>query len=211
MTFKSVLLEMVGDASDSFDIRVSVRRCYFYDFDGHPVRMWDGIGVLSTSDGNEWMGTIVDDVNMHQTPKLRDPRDGASLRYEFGLPYIDQATFDAMSADASLVEGREMTIYNVLVKEDEGLRPGTSLGFNRRLVMKGAKFTKGLSDAGAGNVRRTYGAFVLCRSIESGRSKFPGGTYTDTSQRERAALLGVANDSGCAFVAGNANRTYTWD
>ncbi|MEL7281344.1 MAG: hypothetical protein AAGK79_13375 [Pseudomonadota bacterium] len=210
MSFETELLDLIGDASDSFDIRVAVRRCYFYDFDGYPLRLWDGVGVLHTSDGNEWIGTIVDGQNYHQAPPLRDPRDGTSPRYEFGLPHVDGETFDALKADQGLVSDRELTVYHVLVQNGEGMRPGTALRFSHKLIMQGARFNQGLSEAG-GTIEREYSAFVLCRSLEYGRSKFPGGTYTDTSQSERAALLGVTSDSGCSFVAGNSVRTYTFD
>jgi hypothetical protein len=49
---------------------------------------------------------------------------------------------------------------------------------------------------------------VLCRSQEAGRSRIPNGTMTDTAQRSRAQLLGLASDSGCSFVASKSARTY---
>lgn len=212
MSFETELLDHLGTATDAFDIRAATRRCFFYDFDGYPVRLWEGQGVLITTGDVEWLGTITaEGSNLHSAPPIRDPRDGSSPRYELSLPFIDRATFDALKADQDKARGRELTVYHVIVKKGEGLRPGTALRFSHRLIMQGVKFSEGLQEPAPGEIERTYAASVLCRTLEYGRSKFPGGTYTDTTQNERAALLGLGSDSGCSFVAGNANRTYVFD
>ena len=133
MSFETVLLELLGTAADAYDIRAGVRRCYFYDFDGYPVRIWDGQGVL-TAGGYEWLGTMDADGNNHHTaPQIRDARDGASPRYEFGIPYLDRDTFDAMKADQALAQGRELTIYHALFQIGEGMLPETPLRFTAKL------------------------------------------------------------------------------
>jgi hypothetical protein len=208
MTFETELLDHIGQATDSYDIRVVVRKCYFYDFDGSPVRLWDGQGKLFAG-GHEWLGTIdADGTNHHQTPALRDARDGASPRYRFGLPYLDKATFDALKADQALARGRELTIYHALCKVGEGMRPATPLRFKARLQMRGTEFSEQIT-GDIGQLQFVRSAYVTCRSLEYGRSRLPNGTYTDTAQRTRAASLGIATDSGCSFVAGNYIRTFT--
>lgn len=212
MSFEAELLTQLGGVQDAFDIKVSLRRAYHYDFDGSPVRLWDGQGVLVDTSGAQWIGTInADGVNAHSVPRLQDPRDGASPRYTFGLPYIDAATFAALKADQWRAKGRELTIYHAIFLRGEGLLPKTPLRFAWRLMMQGVEFDENVAEVSPGKVVRTYAGSVICRSLEYGRSNFPGGTYTDTSQNERAALLGLASDSGCVFVAGNSGRTYLVD
>lgn len=211
MSYESELLEHLGNEGDIFDIRVMSRRCYFYDFDGYPARLWHGVGTLIDEQGNRWLGTIdASGTDHHKTPPLSDPRSGNAPKLNFSLPYIDKATYDALKADQSLAEGRELVIYNVIVKDGEGLRPGTPLRFSQRLIMRGTSFSEGAEFEGGSLVKR-YGATVLARSIEYGKSIDLGGTYTDTSQVQRAEYLGVASDSGCSFVAGNSERTYVID
>lgn len=222
MTFATELAAALGSQTDSNDIRVSTRRLYFYDFDGHPIRIWDGMGRLTTTtsvgaaltsihgrvEANEWMGTIdANGVNHHQVPAIQDSRDGTSPRYRFSIPYLDKATYDSLKADQALAQGRDLLIYRVLVKHGEGLIPSTTIGFYRKLTMQGVEFME-TPEGEPGNMTFRRSAAVLARSEEFGRSKLPYGTMTDTSQRERARLLGVTSDSGCSFVAGNAFRTY---
>jgi hypothetical protein len=212
MSFAAKLIDFLGESSSRHDIRASVRSCFFFDFAGAPTYLWDGMGVLISNDGQRWLGTINGDgVNAHTKPALSDPRDGASPNYEFGLPFLDEASFNLLKADQDRVKGRTLTIYDVAVDEGEGLRPGTDLGFHQRLEMRAVLFDDGVAEVSPGEIVNTYSATVQCRSLESGRSRFPGGTYTDTSQRERARLLGVASDTGCSMIAGNADRPYVFD
>ncbi len=86
MSFATELLDAIGDATDAWDIRASTRRCWFYDIDGYPLRIWDGMGVLR-ADGADWLGTIDGGgTNHHQAPPVRDMRDGASPEYRFTIP-----------------------------------------------------------------------------------------------------------------------------
>ncbi|WP_226782757.1 hypothetical protein [Oceaniglobus trochenteri] len=220
--FSDFILEQTGTASDAFDIKVVVRRCFFYDFDGYPLRLWDGQGVLTTTMGvggavetpagtlasNEWIGTIDGDgTNRHQSPAVSDQRDGISPRLEFTIPFIDAATYAALKADQDRARGRSITVYRAAFRPGEGIAPQTPIAFSYRLSMKGVSFSRMVSGE-PGDERLVYSATVLARGAGEGRSLSPRGTYTDTSQRERARLLGVASDSGCSFVAANAQRTY---
>jgi len=207
MSFATALSELTGAATDAFDIRAGVRRCFFYDFDGKPVRLWDGHGVLQAG-GHEWLGTLdALDNNRHVAPNVRDPRDGTSPRYEFTIPYLDYDTFLALKADQSLAAGRDLICYRVLCRVGEGLIPTTELLFGYRLAMRGVQFSERVEgEIGAQVIVRS--ASVIAKSLEYGRSRVPAGTLTDTAQNDRARVLGVASDSGCAFVAGNARRTY---
>lgn len=208
MSFEKELLAEIGQAEDTFDIRVSVRRCFHYAFKDCDVRLWDGQGVL-IADGYEWFGTIDDTgTNHHVAPTVKDTRDGTSPRYNFSIPRLDAATADAMRADDDKVKDRPLTCYHVIIKHDEGMRPGTALRFSYQLTMKEVNFSDKI-EGSPENMTRVYSASVLARSGEAGRSRTPSGTYTDTSQRERARLAGIESDSFCSFVAANSNRTYT--
>ncbi len=208
MSFQSELLAALGGAADAWDIRAIVRRCFFYDFQGYPVRLWHGVGTLHAG-GEEWLGTIDPaGVDHHTAPAVADPRSGASPRYTFGIPYLDGATFAALKADQDRARGRDLTCYHVMLQAGEGLRASEALRFNYRLEMRGVEFAEAWEGL-PGEERRAYRASVLCRSAEAGRSRVPAGTYTDTAQRERARILGFGADSFCAFVAGNSRRTLT--
>lgn len=208
MTFDALVDAAVGTAADTFDVRATIRRCYFYDFDGYPTRLWNGVGVLHAG-GYDWIGTVAPGgMDFHTVPVVTDPRDGTSPRYSFGIPYLDKATFDVLRADRDLVSGRALTCYRVIIVPGEGLRPATALKFAWAMTMQEATFAERYEGAGP-NAVKVYSASVLARSSEVGRSRVPGGTYTDTAQRERARILGVTADSFCAFVASNARRTLT--
>ena len=207
MAFDDELITLTGVATDSFDIRAAVRRCYLYDFTGQPVRLWDGQGVLQAG-GYEWLGTFdAMGTNRHSAPTVRDPRDGSAPRYEFSIPFLDRVTHDALKADQALATGRDLICYNVLCKVGEGLIPTTALRFNYRLAIRGVQFGERM-EGGKGSERKVYSASVIAKSLEYGRSRVPAGTMTDTAQRERSRVLGVTADSGCSFVAANSRRTY---
>ena len=207
MTFEAELLDALGTAEDSFDIKAMVRRCFFYDFEGYPIRVWDGQGVL-TAGGYDWLGTIdANGTNHHTAPAVADARDGTSPRYEFTIPYLDKTTFDALKADQDLAKGRDLTVYHVLFKVGDGLVPTTALRFGYKLIMRGTKFSEAVQGDTA-NPTVIRSASVLARSLEYGRARLPNGIYNSTSQKERARVLGVTADSGCDFVAANSRRTY---
>ena len=196
--------EIVGMQSDGHDIRACVAKAYLYDFDGYPTRLWNGHGVLIAG-GHEWIGTFgPDGTDYHQTPSVTDPRDGSNPEYRFGLPFINKTTYDNLRADQTLVEVRALTGYRVYIAPGEGLRPATAPAFAWSMTMHQAVFATRRNGP-----QMVYSAQVVARSIEAGRARVPGGTYTDTAQRERARLLGVAADSFCVFMASNARRTIT--
>lgn len=207
MSYETELLDALGDDTATHDIQLTVRRCWFYDFDGYPVRLWQGQGAL-VAGGAEWLGTITaDGTDYHRVSAVQDSRAGASPRYSFTIPYLDATTFAALKADQALARGRELTCYLALVKPGEGMRPTTALRFSYRMLMVGTEFSEQRMGE-APNIMTVRSASVIARSLEYGRSRMPNGTYTDTAQQERARLLGLASDSGCSFVARNARRTY---
>ncbi len=207
MSFETALLEATGSAADAFDIKAAVRRCFLYDFVGNPVRLWDGHGVLYAG-GYEWLGTYdANGVNRHSAPRVMDTRDGTAPKYEFGIPFLDRSTFDALKAAQSLASGRDLICYHVLCLAGEGLRPTTELRFAYRLAIRGVQFGQRM-EGEPGEERLIYSASVIAKSLEYGRSRVPAGTMTDTAQQERARVLGVASDSGCSMVAANSRRTF---
>jgi hypothetical protein len=214
--FDDLLEEYLGDADVLSDIRVVTRRLWFYDFDGYPTRMWQGIGKLFTSDGNEWLGTI--DANgrdIHTTPRLQDGRDGSSAEYQFSMIIPDipgenaGELYAALKADRALVYGRSLTCFLAIFKPDEGLRPTTPIKFFKKLTMFSPQFDEGLIENDKGTLVRSYSVSVMAKDANFGRSKTPNRTYTDTHQREYARQLGVTTpDLGCEYVSDLANRTF---
>jgi hypothetical protein len=213
--FDDLIDEYLGEGDALTDIQTCVRRCWYYDFNGAPLRLWQGKGRLHTEDGNEWLGTIdANDVDHHVAPPLQDGRDGSSVTYNFSLtipdlPGSDPLTlYEQLKADQDLVAGRTLTCYFAVFKEGEALRPTTPIAFFKELTMFSPKFSERIERDKDGRVVRTYTVAVPCKDANFGRSNIPNGTYTDTVQKRRAAELGVALDRGCEFVALLANRTY---
>lgn len=213
--FFETLEEYLGDADAISDIRVAVRRLWFYDFVDNPVRLWQGKGKLHTTDGNEWLGTIGgNNTDYHRTPALQDGRDNTSPTYNFSMPIIDlpgQTAFqlyEALKAQQSLAVGRKITCYLAIFKEGEALRPQTPIIYFKELVMRAPTFSETLEPDAAGTLIRRYVVTVPAKDGNSGRTNLPNGTYADTIQRERARQLGVTLDRGCEYLALLANRTY---
>lgn len=214
--FYDLIDEYLGDADALTDIRVVVRRLWFYDFDGYSLRIWQGKGRLFTSDGNVWLGTIAqNNVDQHGAPALQDGRDGSSGTYEFSLNIVDLPgepalkLYQEIKADQWRVFGRNLTCYLAVFKQGENLRPVTPIVFFKQLTMMSPKFTEGLQGNSDGSLTRTYKATVLAKDANYGRTNTPNGTYADTCQKQRALELGVSVDKGSEYLGALANRTYT--
>jgi hypothetical protein len=216
--FDDLLEEYLGDEEVMSDIRVVIRRLWFYDFDGFPTRMWSGKGRLFTTGGLEWLGTINDNnQDIHVTPRLQDGRDGSSASYQFKMTIPDLPDessgelYEALKADQGRTFGRELTCYLAIFKDGEGLRPTTPIKFFKRLTMQSPTFSEGFTTGAGGVLVRTYTVSVTAKDGNSGRSKIPNRTYTDTVQREYARQMGVASppDRGLEYVAQLANKTFT--
>lgn len=212
--FYDVLEEYIGEDDELTDVRAIVRRCWFYEFDGYPLRVWQGKGKLFTSDGNEWLGTIdANGYDHHKSPSITDGRDGSSGRYEMALNLIDtpgapaSAVYQDIRNDQWRVFGRNVTCYLAIFQVDEGLRPQTPIVFFREFTMMNSKFSETLEFENGSAVKK-YKCSVVCKDGNFGRSEIPNGTYSNAIQQERAKQLGVENDIGCSFVASLANRTY---
>ncbi|AJA07472.1 hypothetical protein SKP52_02705 [Sphingopyxis fribergensis] len=207
--------EILGEADDLSDIVAMVRKCWFYDFLGDPVRLWDGQGNFVDSDGNEWMGTVdANGGNLHKTPSLQDGRDGTAASYNFSLsiPSIPgQDTlelYNALKSEQSKVFGRKLVCYLVLFVDGEGLRPGTPVSFYKEMTMFSPKFSETIGRSASGAIVKTYTASITAKDNNHGRSEIPGRTYADTMQKRRANQLGVSVDKGSEYLALLANRTY---
>ena len=207
--------EIFGAADDTSDIVATARKCWFYDFKDDPVRLWDGQGNFTDSEGNEWLGTVTPQGgNIHTTPSIQDGRDGSSASYNFSLtipilPGQDTlALYNEMKADQSKVFGRTLTCYLVLFIEGEGLRPQTPLTFYKELIMFSPQFSEKISRDQAGRVIKSYTVSVVAKDNNHGRAETPDRTYADTMQKRRANQLGVSVDRGAEYLALLANRTY---
>lgn len=212
--FYDLIDEYLGDSDSIADIDAVVRRLWFYDFDGQPVRLWQGKGKLFTTDENEWLGTIdANDMDHHVTPSIQDGRDGSSATYNFSLTIPDlpgqepYALYNALKEDQGLVSGRALTCYLAVFKAGEALRPTTPISFFKELTMFAPKFSERVEIINE-SVRRIYVVSVTAKDGNFGRSETPNGTYADTIQKRRAAAHGVALDRGSEFLAALANRTY---
>jgi hypothetical protein len=213
--FYDLLDEYLGDDDALTDIRVVVRRCWFYDFIGDPLYIWQGKGRLFTSDGREWIGTIdANDVDYHEAPPMQDARDGSSGSYSLALTLPDlpgqdvRETYDELKAEQWRISKRTVTCYLALFEEGEGLRPATPVVFFKELTMMAPKFSELLETNSDGVLQRKYKISILAKDANFGRSNTPNGTYADAIQKQRAKELGVATDKGSEFLASLANRTY---
>lgn len=218
--FYELLDEYLGDDDALSDIRVVVRRLWFYDFDGYPIRLWQGKGKLHTvgpgeGEFNEWLGSIDgSNVDHHDTPAIQDGRDGSSASYEMSLALIDipgqsaREAYEALKADQRRVGRRTVTCYLAAFKEGEALRPTTPIVFFKELTMMTPKFSELLEMDSDGRMVRKYKVTVLAKDANFGRSNVPNGTYADSIQKQRAKELGVEVDRGSEYLALLANRTY---
>jgi len=213
--FYDLLDEYLGDDDAISDIRVVVRRLWFYDIVDNPTRLWQGKGRLFTTDGNEWLGTIdANNTDHHQAPALQDGRDGTSASYELSISIPDlpgapaRTLYEELKAEQSLISRRNVTCYLALFKEGEALRPTTPIVFYKQLIMMAPKFSETLEPDTHGQLMRKYSVTVTAKDANFGRSNTPNGTYADTIQKQRAKELGVSLDRGAEFLAGLANRTY---
>lgn len=213
--FYTLLDEIIGTSDSIAEIRAMVRQCWFFDFDGYPLRVWIGQGKLHTSDGNKWLGSMdANSRSLLQTPRISDGRDGTAPTYEFTILLVDtpgvsaQEMYDAMKAEQWRVNGRPLTGYHALFQIGEGLRPNTPLEFFKDLTMQSSRFDEKLEMDGTSVVRR-YSVTVVAKDGNSGRSSVPGGTYSPSVQRARARQFGIEfDDKACDFVASLADKTY---
>lgn len=212
--FYSLIEDYLGDADAMSDIRAVVRRLWFYDFDGIPVRLWQGQGTLHTSDGNEWWGSVdINGVDYHETSALQDGRDGTSATYTFAFKIPDVpdepalTTFEALKADQWRARNRSLICYLAIFQEGEALRPETPIVFFKELTMIEPRFAEKV-EADGNKLSRNYRVTILAKDANFGRSNRPNGTYADTIQKRRAAELGVTLDKGAEHLAALANRTY---
>lgn len=207
--FDDRLEEYMSDATDPTDIRCTTRFAWHYAFRDFDIRIWNGEGRLHTSDGNEWLGSFLPKKkgNVHKTPRLSDGRDGTAPIYEFGLGYLDKATYQALKEDETIVADMPLTCYVVLLRTGEGLRPDTPIDFFKGLTMQSRSFDESLSRDGISLTRR-YKINILAKDGNSGRSEQRSRTYADTMQKEYALQIGAGVDRGCEFLASLAYRTY---
>ena len=207
--FDDAVDEYVGTDGVS-DIRAIVRPCYDFDFDGYPVRLWRGQGRLFTTDGKAWLGTIDAAGRDHLTaPGFNDGRDGSAALLQFGLPYIDEATYLALRNERWRVTGRKITRYMAVFQVGEGLRPQTPIDYDAHFYMQGTQFKEQVVLNGLTMVRQ-FPITVTAKNGNAGRSQARRGTYTPTGQRERAfEMFGIEGDKGCDFIPELANKTFT--
>jgi hypothetical protein len=201
-------------SSNATDIKVVVRQCWHFSFTDYEVRVWQGKGKLHTEDGNEWLGYIDNNGGrIINTPKILDGRDGTSPTYEFTMKLVDLPGTTAFEAYEKLkrfqnqVFGRPIVAWLALLEVGEGLRPNTPLEFYQELTMQSTRFNESLS-IDNNSLRKNYSITVIAKDGNFGRSSIPGGTYTSTVQKSRAAQFGVPIDKGCDFVLGLSDRTY---
>lgn len=216
--FYTVIDEYLGDIddiNDISDIRVVVRKLWFYDFDGFPTRLWQGKGRLFTQDGNEWLGTIdANNFDYHSTPPIQDGRDGSSATYNLGLTIPDipgenaGVLYESLKSEQWRAVKRNVTCYLAVFKDGEGLRIDTPVSFFKQLTMMNIKCSEKLEPGGNGGTVRRYRLSVTAKDANFGRSNVPNGTYADTIQKFRAKEHGVALDRGSEFLASLANRTF---
>lgn len=206
--FDDTVDEYVGTEGLS-DIRAILRPCYFFDFDGYPVRVWQGQGRLITTGGVVWQGTVDGKGRDHLVaPKFNDGRDGSAGLLTFEFPYIDEATYLALRDDRSLAHGRRVTRYMAVFRPGEGLRPETPIDYDGHFYMQSTQFKEWV-DVQGDVITRHFPVSVAVKNGNAGRSQARRGTYTPTGQRDRAfEMFGIEDDKGCDFIPELANKTY---
>lgn len=207
--FYDYLEETLGQSDALTDIRTVVRKLWFYDFVDAPTRLWDGMGSLFTSDGNEWYGTIDPlGVNHHKTPNVQDGRDGSSATYTMSMPAPTQELYEQIKAEKARATNRKIKVYMAIFKEGEALRPSVPIQFLKEMTMFGPRFSEKAAFDSNSVLVKNYTISISAKDGNFGRSNTPNRSYADTIQKEHAKQLGVALDRGCEHLASLANRTY---
>jgi hypothetical protein len=213
--FYTLLDEWLGASDAISDIRVVVRRLWFYDFIDHPVRLWQGQGTLHTTDGNEWLGTVdINGTDHHETSALQDGRDGSSATYTFAIKIPDlpgepaHNFFDGLKQEQWKAKNRPLTCYLAIFNEDDALRPLTPIIYFKELTLIEPRFSEKIDSNDGKKLVRTYKVSMTAKDSNFGRSNRPNGTYADTIQKRRANELGVSLDRGCEFLSALANKTF---
>lgn len=205
--FSDWLNSRVGEAGDQRLIAFSYAVCWHYAFAEAPLYLWAGRSVLITQGGQPWFGTIDQrGRNHHTTPNIGDGRDGTSVQVKFGVPYLDQVTYEKFADDQDAVNGTIVTAYIVPVDEGEGLRPAMAPKYLRQYTLQSATFRESRADTKRSGVK-VYAATAIGKNGNHGRSQSARGTMTDPCQQERAAYWGEAPDYGAGFVAELARAT----
>lgn len=213
--FYTLVDEYLGASDAIHDIRAVVRRLWFYDFNGYPLRIWQGQGALHTTDGNKWLGSMdINGQDYHQASNLQDGRDGSSATYsfEFSIPDTPDAPaaglFEGIKLEQWRAKNRPLTCYLAVFQDGEALRPQTPIVFYKELTMIQPKFSEMVEQGDGKSIRKKYKLTITAKDANFGRANRPNGTYADTIQKRRADELGVSLDRGSEFLAALANRTY---
>lgn len=209
MTFDAALDEAIGTRGD---VGVCLKNLWFYDFDGYPIRMWNGEGRLFAG-GQEWLGTqvLMSDgtlIDVHKTPSISDGRDLTSPLLSFTLGLIDAVAYEALRLEKWRIHERTLTHYECLMLPDEGLRPSTPLNLVALLELFGSGAFEEKQMFDGRTFVRSRQISVQAKDDNYGRSLVPGRTFTDEGQKAHAAFYGVAVDKGGERIAQNANRIY---
>lgn len=208
-TFETELERMLGQGDALTDIRVVVRQLWHYAFDGFDLRVWDGKGVLHTSDGNQWLGTVDQNgTNVHKHPAVQDGRDGSAATYRMSLVGLNKTQYDEIKANRDIAKGRPIYVYQAIFKEDEALRLETPLSFLKEMFILDVKFSESASLDSASRLVTNYTISASAKDNNFGRANRPQGTYTPAIQEERARQLGETTDRGCEYVADLATKTF---
>lgn len=207
--FFEELDRIFSDDGDGLEIRAVVRNLWFYDFVGHPFRVWDGQGLLVTNDGTEWLGSVTPEgQNVHETPAIKDGRDGSSITKEMSITVPNEGFFRAIKADADLARERDITVYRALFRVNEGLRPTTPIIFAKRLTIMSTKFSENV-EVSDNKLQRIFKISVVAKDLNRGRGNTPNRTYSDRIQQQIAESYNLSPDRACEYVALLADRTYT--
>lgn len=194
------------DAALAQSWEVMTRRAFLFDFDGYALRLWEGNGRILAG-GEEFHGTMRGDQQFLKIPRLADGRGGESPLYNFELGYLDQATYDAIKADETVVKGRTLTWYRLYFRKGEFGRPMTEPFVVTRLTMTGRSFKESRKRVGDGFVK-LLSVGVRARDGNEGQNDAPFAFVNDTDQRAQSlALYGVENDGYARFVPSMTNKT----
>ena len=194
------------DAAVGGDLALSHHVGLEFDFDGTTLRMWSGEGELVTPDGHNWYGWSVTnaDGGLDQyltVAEIADPRDGNSALLEYALGFLDDATWEYCRGNKVKVKGRDLTVWSLYLKPEDGLAASIPQGDPQILTMVDATFQSDRVKGEDGEIVVRKRASVLAKNINAGRSVTEYGAYSDTTQKARSKqLFDVDDDTYCQYV-----------
>lgn len=170
---------------------VLIARLLEIDAASGPVRLWDGIGTLTTTDGKSWsgMGELID---LGDLPGLMGL---AAEKVEMTLSGVPAELRALAAASDAEIQGRDVLVYVQFL--NQAGQPVDAPVVQVSYIMERMR-----TAADAAGQRRIV---LEAEGLFSGRRRPPNGTLTDRDQQTR-----FPGDRGLERVPLVVDRTVTW-